>query len=204
MDIYLIRHTAVYNPNKLCYGQSEIPLEENFTTHFNWIEDYLNEALTAKPLVYSSSLRRCTKLASFLSNDNYIVDERLKELSFGNWELKSWDNINPKELNPWMADFVNQKPPNGENFIELTNRCNYFWDEITEKPSKENIIIVSHAGVIRSILANILGFPLQNAFNLQIDYASITKINYQKEYGKQTVVYVNKTQCPSKVIGNES
>ncbi len=201
MDIYLIRHTAVYNPNKLCYGQAEIPLEENFTTDFTWLEDNLKEALNPNTLFYSSGLRRCDKLTNYLSNNKFTVDERLKELNFGTWELQPWDTINPKQLNPWMADFVNYTIPNGENFIDLANRCKHFWDEIIEKSSNENIIIVSHAGVIRSILANILGFPLQKAFNLQIDYASITKINYQKEYIKQTVVYVNKTQCRSKVTG---
>lgn len=193
MDIYLIRHTAVYNPNQLCYGQAEIPLEENFTVNFNWLEDNLKDALTQKAIVYSSSLRRCTKLASYLSNDNYTVDERLKELNFGTWELQPWANIKPNELNPWMADFVIHNPPNGENFIDLANRCGQFWTELIEKQSDKNIIIITHAGIIRSILAHILGFPLKNAFSLQIDYASITKISYQKEYSKQTVVYFNKT-----------
>jgi alpha-ribazole phosphatase len=194
MDIYLVRHTAVYNPNKLCYGQAEIPLEENFTSDFNWIEENLSHALAINSIVYSSSLRRCTKLATYLSEDNFTVDDQLKELNFGAWELQPWDNINPKQLNPWMADFVNYTVPKGENFIDLASRCLEFWNQIKENEIHENIIVVTHAGVIRSILANILGFPLKNAFDIQIDYSSITKITYQKKYDKQTVVYVNKTK----------
>lgn len=194
MNIYLIRHSAVYNPNKLCYGQSEIPLEENFTQDFDWLEEELADVLKTNSVFYSSALRRCTKLATCLSKDNYIIDDRIKELNFGDWELKAWDNINNKDLNNWMADFVNFTVPNGENFITLSKRCIQFWEEIKEQATSDNIVIVTHAGVIRSILASILNFPLEKAFDLQIDYTSITKINYQKEYNKQTVQYINRTR----------
>ena len=194
MDVYLVRHSAVYNPNKLCYGQSEIPLQENFTQDFDWLENELVDVLKTNVVFYSSALRRCTKLASCLSKDNYIIDDRIKELNFGDWELKAWDNINNKDLNNWMADFVNFTVPNGENFITLSKRCIQFWEEIKEQTTSDNIVIVTHAGVIRSILASILNFPLEKAFDLQIDYTSITKINYQKEYSKQTIQYINRTR----------
>ena len=194
MDIYLVRHSAVYNPNKLCYGQSEIPLEENFTQDFDWLEEELTDVLKINSIFYSSVLRRCTKMAAYLSKDNYIIDDRIKELNFGDWELTAWDNINNKDLNRWMADFVNFTVPNGENFVTLSKRCIQFWEEIKEQSNFDNIIIVTHAGVIRSLLAHILNFPLDKAFDLQIDYSSITKINYKKEYNKQTVQYINRTR----------
>lgn len=192
MDIYLIRHSAVYNPNKLCYGQSEIPLEENFTHYFNSLEESLGTALKNNAIFYSSPLRRCTKLASFLSNNNFISDNRIMELNFGNWELQPWDTIDSQQLNPWMADFVNYKTPNGENFIDLAHRCSLFWEQILQHTSHQNLFIITHAGVIRAILAHILQFPLHNSFDIQIDYASITKINYQAKFDKYTIQYINK------------
>jgi alpha-ribazole phosphatase len=193
MNIYLIRHSAVYNPNKLCYGQSEIPLEENFTQDFDWIENELDSILKHNTLFYSSPLRRCTKMATYISKENYQIDNRIKELDFGDWELIAWDKINTKDLNNWMADFVNFKVPNGENFIDLTNRCKNFWEDVKEKSTFENLVIFTHSGVIRSILSDILDIPLNKVFDLQIDYSSITKITYQKEYNKQTVKYINRT-----------
>ena len=194
MDIYLVRHSAVYNPNKLCYGQSEIPLEENFTQDFDWLEEELTDVLKTNSIFDGSALWRCTKMAAYLSKDNYIIDDRIKELNFGDWELMAWDNIDNKDLNRWMADFVNFTVPNGENFVTLSKRCIQFWEEIKEQSNFDNIIIVTHAGVIRSLLAHILNFPLDKAFDLQIDYSSITKINYKKEYNKQTVQYINRTR----------
>jgi alpha-ribazole phosphatase len=188
MNIYLIRHSAVYNPNKLCYGQSEIPLEENFTIDFDWIKDHLK--LSENTLYFSSPFRRCTKLAAFLSDDTYQIDERISELNFGAWEMKAWSEIPAQEMNPWMEDFVSYRIPNGENFIDLQNRAVSFYEDLTAQDS-EDIVISTHAGVIRSLIAYVLDFPLENAFNLQIDYSSITKLNYDFKSQSSKLDFMN-------------
>ncbi|TKB95903.1 alpha-ribazole phosphatase [Pedobacter cryophilus] len=188
MNIYLIRHSAVYNPNKLCYGQSEIPLEENFTADFDWIQEHLN--LKEDTLYYSSPFRRCTKLASFLSNDTFEIDKRITELNFGNWEMKAWDKIPEKELNPWMEDFVNHRMKNGENFNDLYERSVEFYQDITNA-NTQNLVILTHAGVIRSLTSYVLDFPLEKAFNLQVDYSSVSKFEYDAKNDLSKVVYLN-------------
>ena len=192
MDIYLIRHSAVYNPNKLCYGQSEIPLEENFTVDFDWIKDALQSQFTSETLFISSPFRRCTKLADYLSDGNYQINNQITEINFGSWEMKPWTEIPEQEINPWMEDFVNYRIPNGENFIDLFERVISFYEEIIKKEVK-NIVLVTHAGVIRSLISYVLDFPLENAFNLQVDYSSITKIEYDEINKLSKVVYLNRT-----------
>ena len=192
MDIYLIRHSAVYNPNKLCYGQSEIPLEENFTVDFDWIKDALQAQFTADTLFISSPFRRCTKLADYLSDGYYQINNQITEINFGSWEMKPWSKIDEHEMNPWMQDFVNYRIPKGENFIDLFERVISFYEEIIQKEVK-NIILVTHAGVIRSLVSYVLDFPLENAFNLQVDYSSISKIEYDEQNKLSKVVYLNRT-----------
>ena len=192
MDIYLIRHSAVYNPNKLCYGQSEIPLEENFTVDFDWIKDALQAQFSADTLFVSSPFRRCTKLADYLSGGNYQINNQITEINFGAWEMKPWTEISEKEINPWMQDFVNYRIPNGENFVDLFERVISFYEEIIKKEVK-NIVLVTHAGVIRSMASYVLDFPLENAFNLQVDYSSISKIEYDEQNKLSKVVYLNRT-----------
>ena len=188
MNIYLIRHSAVYNPNKFCYGQSEIPLEENFTIDFDWIKEHLN--LKEDTKYYSSPFRRCTKLANFLSDDNYITDNRITELHFGDWEMKAWNEIPEKELNPWMEDFVNHRMKNGENFNDLFERSVLFYEEITTAHTQD-VVILTHAGVIRSLASFVLDFPLEKAFNLQVDYSSISKFEYDAKNNLSKLVYFN-------------
>ena len=187
MNIYLIRHTAVYNPNKLCYGQSEIPLEENFTIDFDWIKHHLN---LEDAVYYSSPFRRCTKLAAFLSDDHFKIDQRISELNFGDWEMKAWDVINPTELNPWMKDFVNYRIKNGENFTDLSERSVLFLEDIL-KLNTQNVVLVCHAGVIRSIISYALDAPLEKAFNIKVDYTSISKIEFDNNYAISKVAFLN-------------
>ena len=91
-----------------------------------------------------------------------------------------------------MADFVNYKVPGGENFETMHARCSQFWDELIQQTIPK-VVIITHAGVIRSILAYVLNIPLDKIFQLEIDYSSVTKITVTKQYGcHQLVNYINR------------
>ncbi|MBV8390503.1 MAG: histidine phosphatase family protein, partial [Mucilaginibacter sp.] len=116
MEIYLIRHTAVHNPGKLCYGQSNIDLAADWQTHFTALKQKLESNLQGA-MFYSSPFERCTQLAGFLSGDQFQTDTRLSEMHFGDWEQRSWTDLDQPVLNAWMADFVNYQVPGGESFV---------------------------------------------------------------------------------------
>jgi alpha-ribazole phosphatase len=191
MEIYLIRHTAVNNPDKLCYGQSDIALSPEWEQHF----DDLKQKLAPDPdgsTFYSSPYKRCTQLADFLSAGQFQTDNRLAEMHFGNWEQCAWTEIDQSVLNLWMADYVNFQVPGGESFQTMHKRCISFWDELLQQNSSK-IVIITHAGVIRSLLAYILNIPLNKVFQLAIDYSAVTKITVAKQHGcYQTVNYINR------------
>ena len=91
-----------------------------------------------------------------------------------------------------MAHFVNYQVPGGENFEAMHSRCSQFWDELILQAAPK-VVIITHAGVIRSILAYILNIPLDKVFSLEIDYSSVSKITVTKQYGGyQLVNYVNR------------
>ena len=191
MEIYLLRHTTVNNPDKLCYGQSEIDLATDWQTHFDALKQKLEPNLT-DALFYSSPYQRCKQLAHFLSGDQFQIDTRLSEMHFGEWEQRLWTEIDQPILNAWMADFVNYRVPGGESFVLMHRRCTQFWDELLGSPA-DRIFIVTHAGVIRSLLAHILSIPLDKIFQFEVDYGSVTKITVAKQHGcYQTVNYINR------------
>ena len=188
MEVYLIRHTTPQIEKGICYGQSDIPLVETFNTDAQKILQLLTYKVDA---VFSSTLSRCVKLAELIkSNQKFTQDKRLLEMNFGDWEMKKWDTINQEVLNEWMKDFVNVRVPNGENFIDLNNRVNEFIDELIKTDYKK-VAIVTHAGVIRSVLCQILEIPLRNAFKIPIDYGGITKINIDKKSCYKSIGYIN-------------
>ncbi len=176
MEIYLVRHTETICEKGICYGQSDVGLLENYTLQFESIK----EQIPVNATFYSSPLKRCTALADYLSGSNYKIDSRLMEMHFGDWELKNWDAISPEEINPWMNDFVNVSIPNGESFTVLFNRVVDFMQTELQANSTKPVVIVTHAGVIRSILCKISNLPLKDAFTNKVDFGQVIKINLQK------------------------
>ncbi len=171
MEIYLVRHTETVCVKGICYGQADVELMEPYFKQFQEIKRQMPQ----EAIFYSSPLKRCTVLADFLSTSNYTTDNRLMEMNFGNWELKSWDDIPSEEIDPWMKDFVNVNVPNGESFVELHDRVLSFIEE--KKEDASSLVIVAHAGVIRSFLCKQMNLDLKNAFSNKVDFGQVIKIN---------------------------
>ena len=176
MEIYLIRHTTLNIESGICYGQSNIDVSDNFKKEVLAIKQKLPKNKKIK--LYASPLLRCYKLASEISKTVFL-DSRLKELNFGTWENKPWNSIPRSETDPWMANFVFEKPPNGESYLELQNRMIDFYSMLKKNYTQnESIIIVSHAGPIRALLSYLREIDLKDSFNIKIDYGQIFKISH--------------------------
>jgi len=174
MEIYLIRHTTPKIAKGICYGQTDIALDETlFEKELLAIRQKLPENIKQ---VYSSPLVRCQQLAKQLA-ENPIMDEKLMELNFGYWENKPWAEINKEELDAWMQDFVHSKAGKGESYLDLYRRTLDFVQMISSE-KREKIALVTHAGNIRSLVAFVLGLPLENSFRLQLNYGSVLKITW--------------------------
>jgi len=172
MNLLLIRHTSVNLPKGICYGFSDVPLANG------WEEEADDIAQRLVPfdvsMVYSSPLSRCRLLAEKISNQ-VMLDDRLKELNFGTWELMPWNEITGPQAEKWMNDFVNECCPEGESYMDMSRRIGNFLDELKKK-RRTNVVIVSHAGVIRTILALIQKIPLQKSFEIEVSFGQIMSI----------------------------
>lgn len=179
MDIYLIRHTKTATEKGLCYGQSNVALSPDFEDDVQKLLEKLPD-LSAECLVFSSPLSRCLQLAEKLSK-TVTADKRLLELDFGHWENCFFDELDSDVFRHWTDNFVDISPPNGESFTDLCQRAASFWQEVVLL-DQEQVIIVTHAGVIRAILAHILNLPLANAFQFRIDSGSVHKLQHINDY----------------------
>lgn len=172
MEIYLIRHTTPNIARGICYGQSDIDVTETFHEEASVIKTYLPASIQH---VHSSPLQRCRKLAEFLFPQNGIsFHPALKEMNFGDWELQKWDDITTDELNSWMNDFVNVCTPEGESYVQLYERSTGLFNQLKQAMPAA---IITHGGVIRSILSHITQTSLQESFNtFQLNYGCVVKI----------------------------
>ena len=177
MNIYLIRHTLPNVLPGICYGHADLGLADSFPTELQSIQAKL--AHLTNPVLFSSPLRRCYILAESLAQHFDIPavnkDVRLMELNFGDWELKSWADIPQGVVSEWSDKHIRQAPPNGESYVELHARAKDFFVELTSK-QHEHVLVFTHTGVIRALVAEISGMPLTAAANIEVDYASVTHV----------------------------
>jgi len=169
--IYLIRHTTPDIDEGLCYGQTDVGLARSFAQEKDGILAKMHDAPDLER-VYTSPLHRCVHLAGVLNGLQVIVDERLLEINFGEWELKHWDGIDRRELDVWMADIVDQKPPGGESLRMLYQRVGEHIEQLRHEPF-ETVAVVTHAGVIRCFWAHVAGTPLKDLFSIEVGYGDV-------------------------------
>jgi alpha-ribazole phosphatase len=185
MELYLIRHTSVEVDNKeICYGHSEVALNKTYVSEAEAIIDKLPTNIDC---FACSGSNRAIKLANYFKYYYFrdevvplLVDDRLKEMNFGDWEMKAWNAVNQDDLNKWMNSFVSEKVPGGESFEMVLERVRAFLFYLKIHPllkGKEKMAIVAHSGSIRAMLCHLNKIPLEKAFtDLKVDYGSIHKV----------------------------
>ena len=114
-------------------------------------------------------------------NPRAVVDERLRELHFGDWEGQTWDTVDQNALQIWMDDFVNVCIPGGESMAQMAERLRCFWNELLQNNDSE-VALITHAGVIRILLAMHLGMDLTEIFDIKVGYGEVFHIKSPVPY----------------------
>lgn len=184
--IYLIRHTKPQIEKGYIYGQTDLDVADTFEEEAQKVAELLPDK--NQMLIYSSPLQRCYKLAKFLQGKQLEVDDRIKEINFGDWEMKRWDELDKQMMKNWLKDIVNQKAPGGESNLELYERVKAFWEDIQQVDAEE-MGIVCHYGVILSLLSHLLDIPLQKAFHMDLNYGTVIRVIYF-EGGRYKILFL--------------
>ncbi len=133
-------------------------------------------------VVVSSSLLRCAEFAQEMAERHQlplVLDKRLMELGFGEWEGKTATELmqeDPDNLTRFWSDPINNPPPGAETLHEFQARVIEGWFDAIEQHKGKHILMVGHAGMMRMIIREVLGMPLDNMFRLQVPNAGISRI----------------------------
>lgn len=176
MKLTLVRHTSLQIASGVCYGQSDVDVAVSFMQEVAATKGKLSE-LTVDA-VFSSPLQRCLKLAHALELDNITHDDRLKELHFGDWEMQAWDDIPRDYFDEWAQNYAHMAPPNGETFSQLQARGIAFLNDILKQYHQGHVLVVTHGGMIRALLAHVLAIELKGLFRFNVDYGSVTQLDF--------------------------
>lgn len=185
MNLYLIRHGETeYNKNKYYYGRDDVAINEIGIIQCEKISKIL-EKIDFKT-VYISEMKRTQQTAQIiLKNRKYkiIKDSRINERNFGVFEGKNYNKIKelyPQEWKNWCEDWKNAAPPEGESYVQFYSKIKDFMDDIL-KIKDDNVLIVSHGGVIRCIYCYIMNNNLDLFWKFNSKNGDISIVKY--EYG---------------------
>lgn len=175
MKIYLIRHTSVAVPKSICYGQTDVPLNTSFSDEARIVKERLENIQPT--IVYTSPLTRCTWLANYCGFTNASLDDRLKELHFGDWEEQEWNKM---DMSIWKTDWINTPTPNGESFAQMYKRVSSFLNEVKEK-ADDTVFIFTHGGVINCAKVYFGQTSIEKSFEDMPIYGEVVEFEVEKE-----------------------
>ena len=183
MKLFFLRHTSLNVEIDVFYGQTDLDVSDSFEEEVKLIQKKIKNFNidTNSIKVYSSPLKRCIKLTNKLTK-NYIVDERIKEMNLGDWEMKKMSSISKKEKLDWENNLLSFKIPNGESNNDFLKRLKSFLDDIYK--FNEDALIVCHAGSINGMLSLLTKEPfdkmVKNYWEL-IKHGSLSLIELKNE-----------------------
>ena len=137
--------------------------------------------------IVTSPLSRCSAFAHELGEKLGIgvsEDPNLMEVAFGSWEGKTSQELraaDPDIIRNFKRDPIGCRPEGAEALDAFYSRVKNAWESTLIKYKGRHVLLVIHAGVIRMIIANVLGIPLERVYRLQVESASLSRIIVEGE-----------------------
>ena len=106
-----------------------------------------------------------------------------KEVRFGIWEGRTaaeLDAEDPGVVDRFYHDPVRQRPQGAEPLDGFVARVVSAWSALIHEDTKAHTLVVTHAGVIRSVVTHILCVPLSHLYRLSVPNAGITRIRLEQ------------------------
>lgn len=196
LNVYLLRHGETQwnaDGNRYC-GRTDIPLTEKGKSQAELVHNQLRHI--DFNAVFSSPLKRALRTAQIASGkDQVIIDERLIEVNFGNWEGKTKEKFimeDPTLWDRWCNDPGTTKAGAiGETANEVVKRVNNFFEFALKKFPSGSILVVGHNGINRFYLSFKLSMELKNYRRLVQENSSITMFSLDPVNGELSLQLLN-------------
>ena len=175
MNLYLVRHGETeWNREGRAQGRADVPLNEAGIAQSQALAATFASLNVAA--VMSSSSRRAVRTAEAIAaphNLEVTARDDLLELNFGGLDgapLRDMREMFPDFFGHWTRDPATaQFPDGGETLQQLQDRTWAAVESVARShDAQDNVIIVSHAFALYSIMCRALGMPLSNYGRLRI------------------------------------
>jgi probable phosphoglycerate mutase len=195
--IYFVRHgETVLTPTRKFSGTGSLD-PELMQEGLDQAELVAEEAakLGADVLI-ASPLKRTTQTAQAISRTTgleIIFDESWYELSFGDWDGKSIEEVKAEDPDAYQAwlNSTAYAPGGGESYDEASIRIEEALEKLVAQYPGKKIIVVTHNGVIKTAIKLAMGAPAEAVFHVDATPCSISSISIWPSDGLRAVRSVN-------------
>ena len=182
--LYLLRHGDIAtSKEKRFIGWTDIPLSQRGREQaLAWRQAFGGLKFSG---IWSSPLQRACETAALIACscqhlfENAVqTAKELREIHLGTWDGVAMSHIQTQHPDLWRErgeNIATFRPPEGESFADLQQRTVRFITRLAAENTGD-LLIVTHAGVIRVVLCHALNAPLPHLFRIHIDYGGLTLI----------------------------
>ncbi|MFN8527879.1 MAG: MSMEG_4193 family putative phosphomutase [Anaerolineae bacterium] len=193
-QILLIRHAVndFVKTGKLAGWTPEVHLNDEGKAQ----AQALGKRLSDVPLqvLYASPLERTMETAEAIRQHHpdleIVRNEQIGEVRYGDWQGKEIAALTRRKMWNVVQEYPSRAYfPNGETMRGVQNRAVDEIERIAAAHPRMLVAVVSHADLIKMVLAHYLGMHLDNFQRIMVSPASISTI--MLGYGRPYVVTMN-------------
>lgn len=198
----LARHgETTWNRDGRIQGWSDIPLNERGRRQAATLSEFLAETYPELETIHASDLDRARETVEILQDDGLLTstpvtfDRRWRERDFGVYQGYDSDTFFDEHPKFAVLDRGQQAaaavPEAGESYLAFRERVLRAWEDLRKTESDE-ILLVAHAGVLRTVLGSVLDLSLREALDeLEHTNAGVAEVEYDCSTGEARVVHRN-------------
>ncbi len=197
MKLYLVRHGEAEGSEGRAVGHLDLPLSDLGARNMEALASSWQGASPVR--LFASDLRRAADSARILARrfgTEPVLDARLREVSFGDWEGRSWDEVyetDRQRYDAWSERWWDVAPPGGESFADLARRALAWFRDLGDG---DDVIAVAHGGSIRALLVELLAIPRERAFDLQLSPARVSAVEIKD--GRCEALFLDEKRFPAR------
>ena len=181
MRLLLARHgQSVWNQSRKFQGAHDVGLSDLGRTQAEALGRAVQSGYRAR-VAYASPMRRALETAEIAlagTGIPLVPIPELRELSLGEWEGCTVDEIRAREGNPylaWVRSPLDCPPPGGEPLPDVCARVLRAITRIgANHRNGDDVLVIAHGGVISVYLCHLLGVSFNSLWRMRIDNCSLT------------------------------
>jgi alpha-ribazole phosphatase len=184
--LFLVRHGETeLNSSQKYWGSTDVALGKTGL----WQAKKLRSRLAGENIgfIYSSAMKRAMTTASVISTGRGLPVNscpELKEIDFGRIEGLDFNQVQqqfPDIARMWIQRSPYLAYPEGESLSQLDGRVAEFARRLEKHAAGDAILVVAHSAVLRTLICQLMAFPMNHRWSLRLDLASLSIVDTYAE-----------------------